>query len=273
MKVKIEAVAMMLLGIVLGIAVGYRLFAPAGTDASMPGATKPVSGSTAIPARSGQADAAPTSVQSASGGCVIPSATSAAALPAGTLAVAVETLAKVPVPAFVTPGGDPWLNRDGRFVLTPEVRDILGIDERTAGEIQRDLEQACEEATQAGWESPARIDTTEKGVTLTITSSSPEVGERIAGQLKARLGEERARLFGQYAKQAFDWEFGSFGLLDRVLEVTVLPDNTVSIRESLRPVSTSDEPPANIVERSVRQYRVRQLPTEISRFVEIPVVP
>jgi hypothetical protein len=70
----------------------------------------------------------------------------------------------------------------------------------------------------------------------------------------------------QKIKPTLDWEYGAFGSLRRLVEVSVLPDDTLSIRESLHGAEGGG---ASSFEVQTRQYRVDHLPASIAALVNI----
>lgn len=266
----VRMLAMLVLGMALGLVAGARLFGPTESETiqsvSEPGVSvhergvsdRGFTGSQTAPTR----NTVPRRMRDA------PALETQAAEVPSTLRVPAESLARVPVSAFGLRRGNPWQQAGDRFELTREVCDLLGIDDGTAEAVRDVFAQAHEESMQSSWLNPVRIEATEQGAAVTIAPSSSEARERISQDLHTLLGPQTADLLMRFSGETLDWEFGGFGRFERILEVTRLPDQTLSIRESLRPPAGTHPSASPMVERRVHQYRVKDLPAEIARFVE-----
>ena len=267
----LKMAAMLLLGIALGLAAGPRLFGPAESE-SIPSAPEPG----ILIDRNGRSEHEAGVPQSArTPGPPAHRArreTPAAAAPS-TLEVSTAGLAGIQVRAFAPRRGNPWTQGGSRFELTSEVRDLLGIDEATAEAVRHVYEQAHHQAMNAAWQEPARVEAVENGVAITIAPSASEARDRISTGLRDHLDAHKADLLMQYSAETLDWEFGGFGRMERVLEITVLADDSLAIRESLRPLFGNEPATTAEPEHRVNQYRIRDIPAELKRFVQLDPSP
>ena len=107
-------------------------------------------------------------------------------------------------------------------------------------------------------------------VVFEIAPAPAEVEATIRASIIANVGENKAKLFMDKVGDTLNWEFGGFGGLRRVVEVSVLPDDTLSLRESIPPHMNAEQ--ARVYqnfETRARQYRVDHLPPAIEALVKI----
>ena len=184
---------------------------------------------------------------------------------------------KLAVTSFEAHAQSPWENEGEAFVVSPEMRELCELDERQCETIRRIFLDARETHMAPQWKAPTAVRQQGDAVVFEIAPAPATLEPTIRAALVAELGAERAQRFLDKVGDTLGWEFGGFGRLRRVVEVSVLPDNTLSLRESLR--RTRESTPPNLTpeqarvyqqfDTRARQYRVDHLPPSIAGLVEI----
>jgi hypothetical protein len=173
--------------------------------------------------------------------------------------------------AFTSDDQSPWGGDADAFVISPELNEILQLDASECDAIQMTLLEARRRDVAARWATPAGLTAEAGAVVIEIAPAAAEVETSIRESLGSIMGEQRAAFFLNKIQATLDWEYGGFGSSRRRVEVSILPDDTISIRESLRssPSGSAEAPNRENFELKTRQQRVDQLPASIAALVQI----
>lgn len=182
-------------------------------------------------------------------------------------------LEQLDLTAFTSEDQSPWIV-DGdtdAFVISPELNEILQLDASQRDAVRAVLLDAWESHVAARWAAPAAISGDGRAVVIEIAPAAAEVEDSIVASLRSIMGEKRARFFLSKIQSTLDWEYGGFGSSRRRVEVSILPDDTISIRESLRHAPGSGGSTGNNqgFELEARQRRVDQLPPSIAALMSV----
>jgi hypothetical protein len=183
-------------------------------------------------------------------------------------------LEQLDVAGFTSESESPWNADTEVFVISPELNEILQLDEHQRDAVQAVLLDARQEHVASRWAKPAALNADGSGVVIEIAPATSEVESSIRDSLIPIMGENRTKFFLSKIQSTLDWEYGGFGSARRMVEVSILPDDTISIRESLRhPLSgTAGQPHWHgdeEFELKSRQHRVDHLPASIAALVRI----
>jgi hypothetical protein len=182
-------------------------------------------------------------------------------------------LQQLELTAFTSEDQSPWASDSDTdaFVISPELNEILQLDASQRDAVRKVLLDAREKHVASRWAEPASIDGDGRAVVIEIAPASAEVENSIRASLSAIMGDNRSTFFLNKIQTTLDWEYGGFGDSRRLVEVSILPDDTISIRESLRHApgaggAVGDNP---AFELKSRQHRVDQLPASIAALVQM----
>ena len=184
---------------------------------------------------------------------------------------------KLDITSFESDKQSPWAAEHDAFAVSEEMMELCQLEERQCETIRQTFLAARENHMTPQWNAPGAVRQEGDAVMFEIAPAPAELEATIRASIVANLGEDKANLFMDKVGATLDWEFGGFGRLRRVVEVSVLPDDTLSLRESLRRTTESIPPHMNAEQARVyqkfetraRQYRVDHLPPAIAALVKI----
>lgn len=191
----------------------------------------------------------------------------------GRASLPLDYLQQLDLRAFASEGKSRWAiaGDPGAFEISSELNEILQLDPNQCEAVKQVLLDAWENHVASHWEIPAGLSADDRGVVIEIAPASADVEASIRASLSSIMGDERTAFFLNKIQPTLDWEYGGFGDSRRLVEVSILPDDTISIRESLRQASGTggNRGSDQGFELEARQHRVDRLPPSLAALVMI----
>ncbi len=182
-------------------------------------------------------------------------------------------LEQLDVTPFATSRHSPWSAHSAPFSITDEFAALLQLDQSKRDAVQSVLTEARRRFSAPRWEHPLSATQQDDGVLIELAPTPPFMEEHIRQDLTTILGEARAAFFLKMSQHTLDWEFGRFGQTRQIVEVSILPDNSLAIRETLRSKKEtpagSDTSATPEFEIRSRHHRVEVLPEMLATLVQI----